>query len=222
MDTEGSSSPGPDTRDPDDDDDAGDDEGSSEDDTTGAGDEGSVDDSGSESSGGPAGLDPLVSWRALVDDAATRAASVNPAAELATVGGVGMRADGFVDLSDVETDGFVEIRFWQQDADTGVNVVYGVGSYDPEAETYEPSVYPVNGSGFSSPPLWGVELLPSFAEVATAFAGTAGCGAFTGASDDRISIRVDWFTEAYVEVSASTATTETAADAATLAFASCE
>ncbi|MEM6989192.1 MAG: hypothetical protein AAF721_01805 [Myxococcota bacterium] len=174
-----------------------------------------------DTSGGPPGLSPRVTWGELLDAAASEAAAINPNADLSLIAARGVLPDGTVDLSDTETDGLVEFRFWQEGADTGVSVIYGVDAYSVGGDALMPAAYPVNGNAYESPLLWDVATLPSFAEVAAGFGATANCDAFSGHADDRISMRVDWFTEAYIEVSAGTANGSSTADAATLAFGDC-
>ncbi len=198
-----------------------DDGSSGNEDSTGTSGDTAPGDGTDESSGGTPELSPLVQWGELLDAAAIEAAAINPSAELSLVAARGVRADGTVDLSDAQTDGFVEFRFWQEGADTGVTVSYGIEAYSAEADALMPAAYPVNGNAFESAIIWDVAGLPTFAEVAAGFGAAAGCGGFTGDAEDRISMRVDWFSKAFVEVRADTATTSSTADAATLAFVDC-
>lgn len=148
----------------------------------------------------PPGLDPRVSWEHLLEQATLKAAGINPQAELSMIGMTGVGSDGLVDLSDVEADPTIELRFWQAGTDTGVRVWYSLDSFAPDQQEYDPTVTPLSGNGFASPPLWDVNVLPSGTEVAERFAAAPGCDGFDGTSEDRLVIVVDPFTESFVEL----------------------
>ena len=219
SDSSGDDDAADDDDDDDDDDDAAESTGASDPDTGGPDDDDDDDDSGT--STGESGLPSQVTWETLLPVAEQAAAASNALAELSLISAQGMQADGTIDLTDLEADGKIEFRFSEVSSQTGVSVNFSASSFDPMAEAYEPSsVYPVNGNGFVSDPLWDVAALPSWAEIAQMFGAAGGCGGFSGHEDDVISIRVDSFFPVMV-IRARTATAETQADVPFVSFPAC-
>lgn len=121
--------------------------------------------------------------REHLDEARSLAAATDPGAQFVKVIGFGLRPDGKIDLSDATSfSKRWEYGFYNPTTQRWLTVTW----FTPAFATQNPVVNPDAGNVVEELPLIdGAGLLDSD-QIATAYAGIAGCGTLTGHDDDTI------------------------------------